>query len=106
MPLLLEGPPELSGTNAILLVFQVDYQHERITDVYVGLQGRFPPVYSRPNPDFVKDIEGDLKAAHGALKAGATPVRGVPFASLSATMEAPCPSPRIHCTASSTQQAM
>ena len=32
-----EGPPELSGTTAILLVFQADSQHEKITDVYMGL---------------------------------------------------------------------
>ena len=37
MPPLLEGPPELSRTIAILLVFQADGQHGKITDVYVGL---------------------------------------------------------------------
>ena len=30
-------PPKLSGTMAILLVFQVDSEHERIINVYVGL---------------------------------------------------------------------
>ena len=72
MPLLLEGPPRLSGTTAILLVFQVDSQHEWITDVYVGL------VVHRVNShlytpdqilDFVKDIEGNLKVVRDALKA-------------------------------------
>ena len=33
MPPVLEGPPELSRTTAILLVFQADGQHERITDM-------------------------------------------------------------------------
>ena len=38
MPPTSEGPPELSRTTAILLVFQVDGQHERITDVYTRSQ--------------------------------------------------------------------
>ena len=37
MPPRSEGSPELSGTTAILLVFQADSQHKEITDVYVGL---------------------------------------------------------------------
>ena len=37
MPPASEGPLKLNGTTTILLVFQVDGQHERITDVYVGL---------------------------------------------------------------------
>ena len=76
MPPLLEGPPKLNRTTAILLVFQVDGQHKRITDIYVGL------VVCRVDSclytldqilDFVKDIEGDLKVAHDALKAGGDP---------------------------------
>ena len=68
--------PKLSGTTAILLIFQVDNQHERITDVYVGL------VVHRVESclhtldqilDFVADIEVDLKVACDALKAGGDP---------------------------------
>ena len=89
MPPTSEGPPELSRTIAILLVFQVDGQHERITDVYVGLV--VCRVESHPyTPDqileFVTNIEVDLKVAH------VTPARGVPFAFLSATMGVQCPS--------------
>ena len=70
MPPTLEGPPELSRTTAILLVFQADGQHERITDVYVGL------VVCRVGShlytldqilDFVTDIEVNLKATRDAL---------------------------------------
>ena len=32
-----ERPPELSGTIAILLVFQADSRHKKIINVYVGL---------------------------------------------------------------------
>ena len=76
MPPMSEGPPELSGTTAILLVFQADGQHERITDVYVGL------VVNRVESclytlhqilDFVTDIEVDLKAVCDALKARGDP---------------------------------
>ena len=105
MPPALEGPPELSGTTTILLVFQVDGQHERIIDVYVGL------VVCRVESclytldqilNFVTDIEVDLKVACNALKAGVDPARGIPFAFLSATMGAPCLSPQTCLTASFT----
>ena len=71
-----EGPPELSRTTAILLVFQAHSQHEEITDVYVGLIVR--RVKSRlytPDQilDFVKDIEVDLQVACDALKARGNP---------------------------------
>ena len=73
MPSAVEGTLELSGMTAILLIFQVDDQHEQITDVYVGLI-----VYCIKSClyalekilDFMSDIEVDLKAAHDALKAG------------------------------------
>ena len=57
------GPPELSGTTTILLVFPADSKHEEITDIYVGL------VVCRVEShlyaldqilDFIKDIEVDL----------------------------------------------
>ena len=79
MPLPLEDPPELSRTTAIL---QVDGQHERITDVYVG------PVVCRVESclytldqilDFVKDIEVDLKVACNALKARGDPGKRCAF---------------------------
>ena len=71
-----EGPSELSGTTAILLVFQVDGQHERITDIYVVFMVcRVDSHLYTPDQilDFVKDIEGDLKAVRDALKAGGNP---------------------------------
>ena len=69
-------PPELSGTTTILLVFQADSGHEKITNIYVGLVVR--QVDSRlysPNqiPNFIQDIEGDLRVARDALKAGGDP---------------------------------
>ena len=73
MPPPSEGIPELSGTTAILLVFQADGQHEKITDVYVGLiVRRVDPCLYTPDQilDFVRDIEVDLKVAWDALKAG------------------------------------
>ena len=100
-----EGTPELSGTTAILLVFEADGQHESITDIYVGLVVcRVESHLYTPDQilDFVKDIEVDLKVACNTLKAGGNPARGVPFASSSATMGAPRPSPQTCLTASST----
>ena len=76
MPPMSEGPPELSGTTAILLVFQADGQYERIRDVYVGLMVcRVESCLYTPHQilDFVMDIEVDLKAAHNALKARGDP---------------------------------
>ena len=76
MPPMLEGPPELSGTTAILLVFQADSQHERITDVYVGLMAHRVEscLYTLDQIlDFVTDIEVNLKAACDTLKAGGDP---------------------------------
>ena len=76
MPPASEGPPELSGTTTILLVFQADSQHERITDVYVGLMvcRVESHLYTLDQIlDFVTDIEVDLKVARDALKARADP---------------------------------
>ena len=72
----LEGTPELSGTTAILLVFQADGQHEKITDVYVGLVVHRVKscLYTLDQIlDFVRDIEVDLKVVHNALKARGDP---------------------------------
>ena len=69
MPPMSEGTLELSGTTAILLIFQADDQHE-ITNVYIGLVVCHVEccLYT---PDqilnFVSDIEVDLKPAHDAL---------------------------------------
>ena len=66
-----EGTPELSGTTVILLIFQADDQHEKITDVYVGLvvQCVESRLYAPDQiSDFVSDIEVDLKVVHDALK--------------------------------------
>ena len=72
----LEGTPKLSGTTAILLVFQADGQHGRITDVYVGLVvHRVESHLYTPDQilDFVKDIEVNLKVVCNTLKAGGNP---------------------------------
>ena len=76
MPPQSEGPPELSGTTAILLVFQADSQHEEITDVYMGLVVcRVKSHLYTPDQilDFVKDIEVDLQAVRDALNARGNP---------------------------------
>ena len=77
-----EGPPKLSGTTAILLIFQADGQHERITDVYVGLMVcRVESCLYTPDQilDFVTDIEVDLKVVHNALKARGDPSKRCAF---------------------------
>ena len=71
-----KGTPELSGTTAILLVFQADGQHEKITDVYVGLiVHRVESCLYTPDQilDFIRDIEVDLQVARDALKARGDP---------------------------------
>ena len=73
MPPALEGTLELSGTTAILLIFQADNQHEKITNIYVGLMVHcIKSCLYAPDKilDFVSDIEVNLKVVHGALKAG------------------------------------
>ena len=82
MPPASGGPPKLSGTTTILLIFQVDGQHERITDVYVGLViHRVESWLYIPDQilDFVTDIEVDLKVVHDALKAGGNPGKRCAF---------------------------
>ena len=76
MPQQSNMPPKLSGTMAILLVFQVDNVHERIINVYMGLVvHRIDSCLYSPSQinDFIKDIEGHLWVAHNALKAGRDP---------------------------------
>ena len=78
MPPASEGPPKLSRTTAILLVFQVDGQHERITDIYVGLVvHHVESCLYTPDQilDFVANIEVNLKAACNTLKAGGDPCK-------------------------------
>ena len=73
MPPQSERPPELSGMTTILLVFQVDSRHEKITNIYVGLMVcRVESHLYNPNQilDFVKDKEGNLQVVCNALKAG------------------------------------
>ena len=82
MPPVLEGPPKLSRTTTILLVFQADGQHERITDVYMGLVVcRVESCLYTPDQilDFVMDIEVNLKVARDALKAGGEPGKRCAF---------------------------
>ena len=76
MPPQLEGPPELSGTTAILLAFQADSQHEEITDVYMGLiVHRVESHLYTPDQilDFIKDIEVNFQVVHDAPKARGNP---------------------------------
>ena len=76
MPPQSEGPPELSGMTAILLVFQADSRHKEITDIYVGLVVRRVESHLyAPDQilDFFKDIDVNLQVVHDALKAGGSP---------------------------------
>ena len=76
MPSMAEGTLKLSGMTAILLVFQADNQHEKITDVYIGLiVHRIESHLYAPEKilDFISNIEVDLKVVHDALKAGGDP---------------------------------
>ena len=66
-------PPKLSRMTAILLLFQVDREHKRIINVYMGL------VVHRVNSrlyspsqinNFIQDIDVDLREVWDALKAG------------------------------------
>ena len=69
-------PSELSGTMAILLVFQADSKHERIINIYMRLVVcRVDSCLYSPSQinDFIQDIEVDLRAVHDALKAGCDP---------------------------------
>ena len=76
MPSIVEGTLKLSRTTAILLVFQADDQHKKITDIYIGLVvRRIESHLYAPEQifNFVSDIEVDLKVACNALKAGGDP---------------------------------
>ena len=84
-----EGTLELSGMKTTLLIFQVDDQHEQITDVYIGLiVCHIDSCLYTPEKilDFMCYIEVNLKMACNALEAGGDPGRGALFASLSTTM--------------------
>ena len=72
-PLQSNTPPELSRTMAILLVFQVDSEHKRIINVYVGLM--VPRVNSHlfsssQINDFIQEIDVNLREGCNTLKAG------------------------------------
>ena len=78
MPSTAEGTLKLSGTTAILLIFQMDDQHEQITDIYIGLIVHCinSHLYAPEKIlDFMFNIEVDLKVAHDALEAGCDPGR-------------------------------
>ena len=68
----LQHAPKLSRTMAILLVFPVDSEHERIINVYVGLVVRQVDscLYSPSQiNDFIQDIEVNLWEVRNTLKA-------------------------------------
>ena len=72
VPLQSNTAPELSRTTAILLVFQVDSEHKRIINIYVGLVvHRVNCHLYSPNQinDFIQDIDVDLWEVCDALKA-------------------------------------
>ena len=76
MPPTSEGTHKLSRTTAILFIFQADDQHEKITDIYVGLMVHCVESHLYvPDQilDFVSDIEVNLKAVCDTLKAGGDP---------------------------------
>ena len=73
MPSAVEGALELSRMTAILLVFQMDDQHEKITNVYIRLVVcHIKSHLYAPEKilNFMSNIEVNLKAACDALKAG------------------------------------
>ena len=66
-------PSKLSGTMAILVVFQADSEHERIINIYMGLVvHRVDSCLYSPSQinDFIQDIVVDLWEARNTLKAG------------------------------------
>ena len=76
MPPQSERPPKLSRMTTILLVFQADSRHQKITNVYVGLVvHRVESRLYNPSQihNFIKDIEGDLQAVRDVHKAGGNP---------------------------------
>ena len=99
MPPQSKGPPKLSGMTAILLVFQADSRHEKITDIYVGLVVQVESCLYAPDQilNFVKDIEVNLQVAHDALKAGGNPGKRRTYClfvdNLSSTMSIPTDPP-------------
>ena len=98
MPPRSEGPPELSGMTAILLVFQADSKHEEITDVYMVRRVQSHLYAPDQILDFVKDIEVDLQVARDTLKAGGDPGKRHAFclfvnnysSAMSIPMDPPC----------------
>ena len=82
MPSTVDGTLKLSGTTAILLIFQADDQHEQVIDIYIGLVVccvKFHFYAPEKILDFVSDIEVDLKAACDTLKAGCDPGKRCTF---------------------------
>ena len=82
MPSMVEGTLELNRTTAILLVFQADDQHEKITNIYVGLVVcHIKSCFYAPEKilDFVSNIEVNLKVACDAPKAGGDPGKRCAF---------------------------
>ena len=72
----IQHTPELSGRTAILPVFQADGGHEKITNVYMGLVVHQVDscLYSPSQiPNFIQDIESDLRVARNTLQAGGNP---------------------------------
>ena len=100
MPPRSDRPPELSRMTAILLVFQADSRHEKITNIYVGLmvhRVEFRLYSPSQIHDFIKNIEGDLKAVRNTLKAGGDPDKRCTYClfvdNLSGTMSIPTDPP-------------
>ena len=104
-----EGIPKLSGTTAILLVFQVDSRHEQITDVFIGLVAHqyesclYPP---EQISNFIGDIEVNLREAQKVLKDGGNPGKSHAFCLFMHNLRVLCPSSQTHHTAWCTPSVM
>ena len=100
MPLQSNTPPKLSRMTATLLVFQVDSEHKRIINVYMGLMVHRVDchLYSpNQNNDFIQDIDVNLWEVCDALKAGHDASKGCTYClfvdNLSSVMSVPMDPP-------------
>ena len=108
-PATLDGIPKLSGTTAILLIFQANSRHEWITDIYIGLITCLAEscLYLLDRiPEFIHNIKINLQEAQKALSAGHDPGKRHAFCLLCRTLRVQCPSPLTHHTAWCTPQVM
>ena len=97
MPPQSNTPPKLSGTMAILIVFQAGSRHKRIINVYMGLVVRCidSHLYSSSQVnDFIQDIGVTSGQCTMLSRLGTTLEKGAPIAFLWTISAALCPSPQ------------